>query len=167
MTGWTTRAERAGDEAAVRAVNAAAFGRDDESDLVDALRTDPAWIPELAILTLSPDGRPVGYTLMTRCHVGETPALCLGPCAVVPDSQRAGAGTAGITTVLAVARELGERWVVVLGHPTYYPRFGFERASAHGIRLSIDVSDEVLMVLSLDGSPIPSGVVSYATPFGI
>jgi predicted N-acetyltransferase YhbS len=63
---------------------------------------------------------------------------------------------------------MGEAFVVVLGHPTYYPRFGFTRASQHGIGLSIDVPDEALMALTLDPTrPLPRGTVHYAEPFGI
>jgi putative acetyltransferase len=63
---------------------------------------------------------------------------------------------------------MGEAFVVVLGHPTYYPRFGFTRASQHGIGLSIDVPDEALMALTLDlARPLPRGTVHYAAPFGI
>ena len=62
---------------------------------------------------------------------------------------------------------MGERFVVVLGHPAYYPRFGFGRASTHGISLSVEVPDDALMALSLDGSALPAGRVRYAAPFGI
>ncbi len=106
--------------------------------------------------------------MLTRCHIDRTPALCLGPCAVLPGYQRRGAGSAAIRAALAAAREKGEYFVVVLGHPTYYPRFGFTRASVHGIGLTIDVPDEALMALALDsGHPLPGGTVRYAAPFGI
>jgi putative acetyltransferase len=105
---------------------------------------------------------------LTRCHVDETPALCLGPCAALPEYQRSGAGSAAIRAALDAARKMGEAFVVVLGHPTYYPRFGFTRASQHGIGLSIDVPDEALMALTLDlARPLPRGTVHYAAPFGI
>ncbi|MES4828719.1 GNAT family N-acetyltransferase, partial [Streptomyces anthocyanicus] len=75
---------------------------------------------------------------------------------------------AAVRAALAAAGRLGEHHVVVLGHPEYYPRFGFGRASAHGIRLSIDVPDEALMALTLDAAhPLPAGTVRYAAPFGI
>ena len=58
--------------------------------------------------------------------------------------------------------------MTVLGHPTYYPRFGFTRASAHGIGLTIEVPDEALMALALDPEhPLPAGIIRYAAPFGI
>jgi predicted N-acetyltransferase YhbS len=81
--------------------------------------------------------------------------------------QRTGAGSAAIIAALDAARDMGESTVVVLGHPDYYPRFGFRRAVDHGIRLSIEVPEEALMVLSLDGTDVPSGTVRYAAPFGI
>lgn len=162
---WTTRPETAADIAAVRDINVAAFGRPDEADLVEALRADPAWLDGLSMLAC--DGEPVGHALLTRCHIGEMPALALAPCAVLPTAQRTGAGSAAIEAVLAEARRRGEQFVVVLGHPDYYPRFGFTRASAAGIRLSIEVPDEALMALSLDGAPLPAGLVRYAAPFGI
>ncbi|GAB3483288.1 hypothetical protein [Amycolatopsis cihanbeyliensis] len=69
---------------------------------------------------------------------------------------------------MQAARELGEYFVTVLGHPTCYPRFGFTRASRYGIGLSIDVSDEAMTALTLDADhPLPSGTVRYAAPFGI
>ncbi|MGW2425294.1 GNAT family N-acetyltransferase [Streptomyces sp. NPDC001709] len=113
-------------------------------------------------------GNPVGHALLTRCRIGSLPALCLSPCAVRPEQQRTGAGRAAVRTGQAAARSLGEHYVVVLGHPTYYPRFGFTRASAHGIGLTIDVPDDALMALSLDAAhPLPSGTVHYADAFGI
>ncbi|MEV8325320.1 N-acetyltransferase [Kitasatospora sp. NPDC056731] len=166
---WTTRVETAADAAAVREIVLAAFDTPGEADLVDALRADEAWIDELSQLALAEDGRPVGHALLTRCHIGGTPALCLAPVAVLPEYQRTGAGSAATRAALEAARRLGERFVVVLGHPDYYPRFGFGRASGYGIGLTIEVPDEALMALALDPErhPLPSGTVRYAAPFGI
>ena len=130
------------------------------------MRADPSWIDGLSVVAVGEAGDVVGHALLTRCHIDATPALCLAPCAVHPDRQRSGAGSAAIRAALAAAKDIGENHVVVLGHPTYYPRFGFTRASDHRIRLSIDVADDALMALSLSGRPLPSGTVRYATPFG-
>ncbi|WP_328877175.1 GNAT family N-acetyltransferase [Streptomyces sp. NBC_00299] len=168
MRNWITRAETSADIPAVRDINLAAFETSSEADLVDALRADPAWIEGLSLVATDDDGRPIGYALLTRCHIGDVPALCLAPCAVRPEQQSSGAGSAVIHAALAAAKEKGEHYVVVLGHPTYYPRFGFDRASAHGIGLTIDVPDEALMALTLDAThPLPGGTVRYAAPFGI
>lgn len=170
-TTWTTRAELPGadDAAAVRAVELAAFPTSEEADLVDALRADPAaWIDGLSLLATAPDGTPVGHALLTRCHVGGEPALALAPCAVLPDHQRTGAGSAAIRAALEAARTRGENLVLVLGHPDYYPRFGFTPASRLGIRAPMEVPDEAMMALTLDPArPAPSGVIQYAAPFGI
>jgi len=165
-TRWTTRTETNADISAVRAVNLAAFETAEEADLVDALRQDPAWISQFSYVSLDETDTIVGYALMTRCHIGQTPALCLAPCSVLPKHQKTGAGSAAIHAVLDAAKQSGEQCVTVLGHPTYYPRFGFERASKHEIRMNVEVPDEALMVLALDDRPLPSGTISYAAAFG-
>ncbi|MFF4820108.1 GNAT family N-acetyltransferase [Kitasatospora sp. NPDC001309] len=168
MRNWNTRAETGADIPTVHAVNAAAFDTPAEADLVDALRADPAWLDGLSVVSTDAAGTVVGHALLTRCHIGDVPALCLAPCAVLPAYQRTGAGSAAVRAALDAARERGERYVVLLGHPDYYPRFGFTRASTHGIGLTIDVPDEALMALALDADhPLPAGTVRYAAPFGI
>lgn len=166
---WITRAETSADIPAIRDVTLAAFDTAEEADLVDALRADPAaWIDGLSLVVTDEHNTIAGHALLTRCHIAGTPALCLAPCAVQPDRQKTGAGSAAIRAALAAAKNMGEYHVVVLGHPTYYPRFGFTRASAYGIGLTIDVPDEALMALALDARhPLPSGTVQYAAPFGI
>lgn len=164
---WPTRAETGADHRTVRQINLAAFGRAEEADLVQALRRDEAWIDGLSLLALEGDGIPVGHVLLTRCHIGSVPALCLAPCAVLPSHQGTGVGSELIRAVLGEARGRGERYVTVLGHGDYYPRFGFARASGHGIGVGIEVPDEALMVMSLDGSVLPTGTISYPPPFGI
>ncbi|MGW4566571.1 GNAT family N-acetyltransferase [Streptomyces sp. NPDC004561] len=166
---WITRAETSADIPAIRDIVRTAFTTPAEADLVDALRADPtAWIEGLSLVSADEAGRPVGHALLTRSHIDSTPALCLAPVAVRPEHQRTGAGTAAVRAALAAARASGEHHVVVLGHPSYYPRFGFTRASGHGIGLTIDVPDDALMALGLDADHrLPSGTVHYAAPFGI
>lgn len=167
-TDWITRTETGADIPAVREIDLAAFETPLEADLVDALRTDPAWIDGLSVVTTDQDGTLVGHALLTRCHIDDTPALCLGPVAVRPDHQKSGAGSAAIRAALDAAKDVGEHFVTVLGHPAYYPRFGFIRASTHGIGITLDVPDEAMMALTLDADhPLPSGTVRYAAPFGI
>ncbi|WP_045863493.1 GNAT family N-acetyltransferase [Streptomyces sp. WMMB 714] len=166
---WTTRAERPGDAAAVRRVNLAAFGTPDEADLVDALREDPdAWLPHLSHLALAGEDA-VGTALLTRCRIGGSPALALAPCAVLPEHQGRGAGSAAVRSVLDAARAAGERAVVVLGHPAYYPRFGFTPCSGFGIvpPPGQEWPDDAFLALSLDGGELPRGTVHYAPAFGL
>ncbi|PWW67115.1 GNAT family N-acetyltransferase [Actinokineospora spheciospongiae] len=165
----TTRSETPDDTEAIHAVNAAAFPTSEEADLVDALRADPlAWIDGLSIVTETADGEVVGHALLTRCHVGDAPALALAPCAVLPAHQRTGAGSAAIRTGLDAARRLGENLVVVLGHADYYPRFGFTPASRFGVRAPFEVPDDAFLALALDPTrPTPTGVVRYPAAFGV
>ena len=165
---WGTRAESPADVAAIRSIHLAAFETPAEADLVDALRADSSWLPGLSVVATDRAGRVVGHALLTRCSIDATPALCLAPCAVLPEFQRRGAGTAAIRAALDGARERGEAYVTVLGHPDYYPRFGFRRASACGIRVGVEVPDEALMAMTLDEArPLPAGMIRYAAPFGI
>ncbi|WP_443031773.1 GNAT family N-acetyltransferase [Streptomyces sp. CA-210063] len=168
-TDWTTRPETSADREGVYGVNAAAFETDAEARLVDALREDPdAWLPGLSYVAEAPDGTIAAYALITRCHVDEVPALALAPVAVLPDHQRQGAGAAVVRAALEAARARGERLVLVLGHPEYYPRFGFVRASEYGIRPGFDVPDAAMMALVLDGSPsVASGAIRYPAAFGV
>ncbi|MEU9476984.1 N-acetyltransferase [Streptomyces sp. NPDC048191] len=169
MPTWTCRPEREGDAPAVRAVNLAAFPTAAEADLVEALRRDPvAWVEGLSMLAVDAQGAPVGHALLTRCRGDGHDALALAPCAVLPDRQRQGAGAAAIDAVLDAARARGENLVVVLGHPGYYPRFGFVPASRYGIRAPFDVPDEALMALPLDPQrPVPQGTIVYPPAFGV
>lgn len=169
MTTWITRPETAGDIPAIRAVELAAFPTAEEADIVDAPRTDPeAWIDGLSVITTTGTGEVVGHALLTRCLVGEEPALALGPCAVRPEYQRTGAGSAAIRAALDSAAAMGENLVVVLGHPEYYPRFGFTPASRFGIHAPFDVPDDAMMALALDSTrPIPGGTIAYPAAFGV
>lgn len=166
---WSTRVEQPQDVSRIHAVNAAAFPTELEANLVDALREDPAaWIDGLSVVSCDVSGEIVGYALLTRCTVDSHPALALGPCAVVPDLQRSGAGSAAIRAGLERARELGENLVVVLGHADYYPRFGFAPASRLGITAPFAVPDDNFLALTLnaDGA-VPRGEIAYAKPFGV
>lgn len=171
MMAWITRAETPDDIVAVRAVNRAAFRTPAEAELIDAHRADPdAWIDGLSTVAVDGDDRVVGHALLSRCRVGGMPALVLGPCAVLPRVQRRGAGSAAIRAGLQAARKMGEGLVVVLGHPTYYQRFGFGFAAASrwGSVPPIQVRDDVIMALPLDPDrPVPAGMIAYPPAFEV
>lgn len=165
---WHIRGENAQDIEAVQAVTLAAFETNLEANLLQKLRTDPAWISGLSVVAESPAGKVVGHAVFTRCFIGEVPALFLGPVSVLPKYQNQGIGSAVIRDAMRRAGQLGENFLVLVGHPNYYPRFGFQRASRYGIRLAIDAPDEAVMAMSLDpGRPLPPGIVQAAEGFGM
>jgi putative acetyltransferase len=165
---WVTRPERPSDVEAIRQVNRAAFPTAEEADLVDRLRASDAWIEGLSIVAEDHEEHLVGHALLSRCHVDRTPALALAPCAVLPRVQRSGAGSAAIRAGLEAARAMGEKLVLVVGHKEYYPRFGFTRASAFGIRPSFEVDDASMMALALDtDAELPRGTIEYPAAFGL
>ncbi|MGW1340481.1 GNAT family N-acetyltransferase [Kribbella sp. NPDC002412] len=157
---WKTRAETNADIETIRELTRQAFGRQFEVDFLDALRADPvAWIDGLSFVATD-DDQPVAHALLTRCNVGDTPVLSLGPVAVLPPYQRRGAGSAAVRAALDTARERGEQAVVVLGHAEYYPRFGFRQATEFGIHHP-EFDGPNLMALALTGTPIPAGDLRY------
>jgi putative acetyltransferase len=157
---WKTRAETSADIETIRELTRQAFGRQFEVDFLDNLRADSvAWIDGLSYVATVND-QPVAHALLTRCHVGDTPVLSLGPVAVLPSYQRQGAGSAAVRAALDTARDRGEQSVVVLGHADYYPRFGFRQATEFGIHHP-EFDGPNLMALSLTGDPLPKGDLRY------
>ncbi|MEV6288667.1 N-acetyltransferase [Kribbella sp. NPDC051770] len=160
-TTWITRAESGADSTAVDAVNFHAFGRRLEPDIVLRLRTSNAWIPTLSYVATRA-GEIVAHALLSRCHIDESPALVLGPVAVLPQYQGAGAGSATIRAALAAARAEGEHAVVVLGHHEYYPRFGFRQATDSGIHSPYDGPNQMALGLVAERI-LPRGTIRYPT----
>jgi putative acetyltransferase len=161
------RPENPDDLAAVHAVNEAAFETSAEADLVDAMRGNAE---PLISLVAEVAGSVVGHILfspMTLADQSEHLLMGLGPMSVLPDHQRRGIGSALVGEGLKRCAELGCDVVVVLGHPTYYPRFGFVPASRYGISSDYDVPDEVFMLIELrpDSLRGVSGQVSYDEAF--
>jgi putative acetyltransferase len=154
---WNTRVETPADAETVRDITRQAFGRQFEVDFLDALRSDPiASLPGLSLLATTPDDQPVAYALLTRAYVGDTPILSLSPVAALPAYQRQGAGSAAVLAALDTARDRGEQTVVVLGHDTYYPRFGFRQATEFGIHHP-QYDGPNLMALALGDRQPPTG----------
>ena len=117
------RPVRTTDHAAVRAINLAAFGGAAEADLVERLRADGDVVFEL--VAEDQDGV-FGHILFSRLWTdSEHLYAALAPMAVSPDRQRRGAGSDLVRSGLNLCKEFGARGVLVLGHPDYYPRFGF------------------------------------------
>ena len=160
------REERPGDADGVRAVNSKAFGRPVEAQIVDRLRESCL---DLVSLVAVDGKRIVGHVLFSPATVESGPeGMCLAPLAVLPDCQRRGVGAALVKRGIAALRDRGCPFVIVYGHPGYYPRFGFERASVHGLASHLpDVPDDVFMVLVLDEAAMAGvrGVVRHRREF--
>lgn len=165
------RREMAEDVDAIRAVTAAAFDRPGvdlpvEAPLVDWLRASPAWIPELSLVSLGPEGEIVGHVVCTRGAVGPAPVLALGPLSVRPDWQRRGVGKALMHAVLGAAEALGEPLVALLGSTEYYPKFGFRLAGEYGIRSKDPDWEPHFQVRALAAyDPAVRGEFGYSEPF--
>ena len=166
--GVTLRREAAADIPAVRALNDLAFGGTVEGAIVDALR---AGCTGALSLVAEEGGRVVGHIFFSPVAVAGmsgTEAMGLAPMAVAPDRQRRGIGAALIGHGLQELLRRGCSLVVVLGHPEYYPRFGFVPAARYGLRCQWEgVPEEAFMVRFL----VParkgtvSGVVRYRKEF--
>ncbi len=142
------RKERPVDEKAVFDLNFRAFGQDAEPKIVDALRMS---CPEGVSLVAEEQGKIVGHILFTPAWIETAPeplyGMTLAPLAVAPECQRQGIGSALVQAGIEALRASGTPFIVVLGHPDYYPKFGFERASKYGIRCEYDqVPDEAFMI---------------------
>lgn len=162
------REETPADHPAVREVNRLAFGRDDEANLVDALRAGQ--YTRLSLVA-EQDGTVVGHMLFSRLPIetsgGVVEALALAPMAVMPGHQRQGVGSQLIRGGLAMCRERGHRVVVVLGHAEYYPRFGFSAALAERLRSPFPGPHFMALELVPGALAGVEGEVRYSPPFGI
>lgn len=162
------RPEAPGDAAAVRVVNERAFGQPAEADLVDALRRGC----DDALSLVATDEDVVGHILFTPVLVdGAAPSLAgmgLAPMSVLPEHQRRGVGSSLVRHGLDALRERGCPFVVVVGHPDYYLRFGFVPASKHGFLSQWQgIPDDVFMALILNPSAMGGvrGVARYRPEF--
>ena len=161
------RQEEPGDEHDIHLVHERAFGGSSEASIVDALRGSDGAVSLVAIV----EDRVVGHILFTPVQIDDAaphaPAAGLAPLAVLPEHQRHGIGSALVRAGLDGCRARGCGFVVVLGHPEYYPRFGFVQASTAGLACEYPVPDEAFMVLELQAGALGAarGVVRYRPEF--
>jgi putative acetyltransferase len=162
------RAEQPQDVTAIRQVVEAAFGGTAEADLVNKLRAHGKAIISLVAVV---EGHISGHILFSEVTVETNPRgiklIGLAPLAVAPAHQRSGIGSQLTHEGLAACRAAGYDAAIVLGHPEYYPRFGFVPASRFGITSEYDVRDEVFMALELKDGALAycSGLAKYQAEF--
>lgn len=178
VAGMFIRQEQPSDAAAIRDLHRRAFAKpatkdapaaygDLEARLVDELRAEGDLVEPLCLVAAR-DGKVVGHVAMSRATLDGRPVdlVALGPLGVLPELQGEGIGSALVHATLAAADALGQRGVVLLGHPTYYPRFGFGPAVDHGITPPQDWGPAYFMLRTLgswgDGL---SGAFRYAPAF--
>jgi putative acetyltransferase len=160
------RAEEPRDQKAIWAVEREAFGRNEEADLVDNLRSADAITLSLVAEL---DGAIVGHILFSPMTLNGkiAPVVALGPVGVASNQQRTGIGGELIRVGTKRCREMGYELCVLLGHPTYYPRFGFVPANPHGLTNNLDVNGDPFMVLELVKGALnrTSGLVAFHPAF--
>jgi putative acetyltransferase len=161
--------EESKDIVAVRRVNEKAFGQKAEADLVDKLRQ----LKDITIVSLvATTGEDVaGHILFSPVKVtnteGEWEAMGLGPVSVLPEFQGRGIGTRLVETGLDECRKLGFEVVFVLGHPDFYPRFGFSPSKPQGIEWEGSAPEEAFMIVELCEGALENrkGIVKYLPEF--
>jgi len=167
------RPEQPGDEEAIAEINRRAFGGEEEVGIIGAIRKSEFFIPELSLVAES-DGRITGHIMFSTISLfreggPQENILSLAPMAVDPEEQNRGTGSALVRAGMEKARELGHRIVIVIGHPGYYPRFGFEQARRNGFEIAFEVPDEAFMVAGLQPEALldAGGMVQFTAPFNM
>ena len=161
------RQEQVADIDGIGSVHEAAFGNSGEARLVSLLRDSGRAVVSLVALI---DEQMVGHILFSPVTVEHSRegfnAVGLAPVGVLPGFQRQGMGAALINRGLEVCSANLCDAVVLVGDPAYYSRFGFSRASDHGLENQYGVDDE-FMVLSLSESALDGvrGLVQYSSEF--
>jgi predicted N-acetyltransferase YhbS len=154
------RAATPADHDAIVAVTDAAFEREER-----AMRVIRELEPEVSIVW-DENGAIVGHTMLTRMRMGDLRPFQLSPLSVAPSHQGRGIGGALTREVLRIADALGEPFVLVLGHPGYYPRFGFEPAAPLGILGPEDFGDAWMLARLAAWDPALGGRVEFPPAFG-
>jgi putative acetyltransferase len=163
------REEKSGDEEQIRSVNQHAFEQTEEADIVDKLRQT---CPDRISLVAISEDKIVGHILFTPATIRTKEKIITGmglaPMAVLPEFQHKGIGSQLVKTGLDIIKKAKYPFAIVLGHPTYYPRFGFVPASRYGIKSEYEnVPDEAFMILVFDEAALKgiSGVAKYRPEF--
>jgi len=168
MSELVIRREKLADARGVRFVNEQAFGRVEEADLVERLRAAGKVV---VALVAEQDGAIVGHILFSPLAIEGTERPCaavaLGPMAVLPSHQHRGIGRRLVEEGIMACKERGHTRIIVVGHPQYYPWFGFCPASRYGLRCEFEAPDDAFMALALAPQAFAgcAGLVRFAPEF--
>jgi putative acetyltransferase len=164
------RPEKPDDRDGISEVTRQAFGCEEEVGLIIDIRNSEYFIPELSLVAVE-GNTIVGHVLFSKIKLEtgteEKQVLTLAPMAVSPEFQKQGVGIQLVKAGLEEAARLGYTIVAVIGHPGYYPRFGFTPARACGIDVRFEVPDEAFMVLGLVDGALDDveGIIKFSPPF--
>lgn len=146
------------------------FSDNKEHILVRKLRQSNSFIPELSLVAEF-DNKPIGHILFTKVMLNsdqeELAGLALAPFSVKPDYQNIGIGSRLIMTGHNIAEQLGFNFIVVIGHPEYYPKFGYQPIVTTPISLPFDIDSQYCFILNLraSGLDLPAGKIEYDPAF--
>lgn len=163
------RPEKLEDYTVISEVNRLAFGRENEARLVKNIRQTANFNPKSSLVAIKNE-KVVGHILFSPIIIkspkGNIPALALAPLAICPEFQNLGIGSQLVKQGLEECQRLGHI-VIVIGHPTYYTRFGFSSATGKGLSAPFPVPDEAFMILELVPGTLDSisGMVKYPPVF--
>ena len=165
------RTEAVGDAAAIRSVHRTAFATSAEAQLVDAIRASTRYRADYSVVAEIDDGI-VGHALLSHADLiagaAVRPVAVLAPVAVLPSYRAHGAGTAMMHECIGRADHAGEPLILLVGHPGYYPRFGFVSASRYGITPPEPLPDAILLARRLSGyDPAWRGRLVYPPAFDV
>lgn len=154
------RPETRDDIKAIDVVNLSAFEGENEATFVTAMRSDPGFDTRCSLVAEF-NGRIVGHVLLTKVTLrqadGDTDVMVLGPMSVVPSQSHRGIGSELVEAAVKQCSELDTSAIIVVGHPEYYKRFGFDSATRWGIHFSLPISDDVVTAKEIRAKALEAG----------
>jgi predicted N-acetyltransferase YhbS len=159
-------------EAIIDTYKAVPYSNHKEQDMVDRLRKSDAFVPRLSIVAHDGQGTIAGHVLLSKIKIESEAkiyeALALAPLSVRPAYQNKGVGAKLVLESHRIAKSMGYNYIVILGIPNYYPKFGYKFTSIYSIKLPIKIAEQNALVIALNGddlSEITGGTVIYSKEF--
>lgn len=160
------RKEKESDIEQIFALNKLAFCQGLEAEVVDNLRKADC---DIISFVAEIDNKVVGHIMFSPVTInGEIIGMGLAPLGILPDYQKQGIGTKLVETGIKEVMDKEYRLISVIGHPKYYPRFGFVKASDNGLKSQYDdIADEAFMILNPDNKHWDNETIYYRDEFKI